>query len=208
MTREELEEIAAKLVGFPVYILTTSDGFHFGSERTGGMFASYLDMLAQEQLRAAGRWDGRRLTLFVDDMDCEGRFSLLATLCHELGHYGEHGFPHEQAAEDVPVHEVEQSRQSIAAKATKTADPVEYDPHHSSKFVRAAVHYWQRLQWQRPDLWFPCGLLWQAEWYGGLPTPLKVLTALGDEPRRLLPLFVPTIVELPAPAAFDELFAR
>ncbi|MBX3447945.1 MAG: hypothetical protein KF777_00210 [Planctomycetaceae bacterium] len=207
LTREELEGIAAKLTGHPAYVLTASDGFQFGSEMTGGMYGQVLDMLAQDELQAAGRWDGRRPAFYVDDLDPGDRSTTLAILCHELAHYAEWGFDHEQAAEDVPVERVERERQTIARSAENPRVPMEYDPLHSVKFARAAIHYWKRLLALHPEFWFPSGMLWQAEWYGA-PTPFKVLMALGDEPARLAPLFVSTIVDLPAPAAFDELFTR
>lgn len=207
LSREELEGIAAKLIGCNAYVLLASDGFHFGSEMTGGMYGQVLDMLAREQLQAAGRWDGRRPAFYIEDLDPGDRSTTLAVLCHELGHYGEWGFDHGQAAEAVPVERVERERQSIAKMAENPRVPMGYDPNHSAKFARAAIHYWKRLLAIHPEFWFPSGLLWQAEWYGA-PTPFKVLAALGDEPERLAPLFVTTLVDLPAPAAFDELFAR
>jgi len=206
LTREQLEGIAAKLIGHPVYVLTASDGFQYGSDATGGMYCQVLDMLAQEQLQAAGRWDGRRPAFYVDDLDPGDRSTTLAVLIHELAHYGEWGFDHGQDAEDVPVERVARSRRLIENLAANPRVPMDYDANHSAKFVRAAIHYWKRLQVIHPELWFPAGMLWQAEWYGA-PTPFKVLMALGDEPERLAPLFVPTITMLPAPAAFDELFA-
>ncbi len=207
LTREELEGIAAKLIGCDAYILLASDGFQFGSDMTGGMYGQVLDMLAQDQLQAAGRWDGRRPAFYIDDLDPGDRSTTLAVLCHELAHFAEWGFDHGQAAEAVPIERVERERQSIARSAENPRVPMEYDPKHSVKFVRAAIHYWKRLLAIHPEFWFPSGLLWQAEWYGA-PTPFKVLMALGDEPERLAPLFVPTLVDLPAPSAFDELFTR
>jgi hypothetical protein len=199
--RDRLEALAAELVGRPVYVLLASDGADFGSESTGGLYGRRLDLLARDHLQAAGRWQGRRPAVFIDDVRADA-WQVEAIIVHELAHFADIGFNETPEAEvcDIILNFTRRiHEQSVGAPVER----VSHDPQHSARFVRGCIHLWRR--YQRTGRWCPPEWLWQGELYGA-PEPIAVIRALGDEPDRLAKLPVSLVVDLPAPPQFDELF--
>lgn len=202
MSYERLESIAAELVGRPFYVLLATDFPEMQSQHITGLYSRRLDLLSQPALEAAGRWVGRRAATYVDDSRSD--FETLATFIHELAHSVDLGFS------DTPVEEISVAGMTFCRTVLETQRshpvmPVAFDEQHSSRFVRACIHLWRRLQ--QNGLWTPPDWLWDGSLYGA-PDPITVIRALGDEPDRLLQLPVSLIITLPAPPAFDALFQR
>lgn len=204
MTSEQLEAIAAKLIGQPVYVLLSSDGAEFGGPAIAGLYGRRLDLTARDFLWSANRWNGRRPAVFIDDARARSELEVYSILTHELAHTCDMGF---DATPEVEVCAASMSLTRRVHQQTVEAEvePVEFDELHSSRFVRAAIHLWRRVQ--ATGIWFPPDWLYQPALYR-TPAPDAVIGALADEPNRLAQLPVALILTLPAPAAFDNLFVR
>jgi hypothetical protein len=201
MKSEQLESLASELMRREVYVLLASENAAFGSEHIAGLYGRRLDLQARVYLASLGRWQGRRPTVFVDDVRHD-EHEVLAILLHELAHLADLGHDNTPEA-SVPEVSIRLAA-SVQARTIQTpVVPVSFDDKHSSRFVRACCHLHHRA-WNlghriSEELIFDGGMY-------GILSPYTAVSALGDELRRLEQLTIETILILPAPERFNALF--
>lgn len=200
---EHLEQLAEKLIGRRCYVLLASEGAELGSEHIAGCYSPRLDLLGKGFLQSAGRWQGRQPAVFISDIGCSPMQNH-AVLLHELAHVADVGFSYQPEAEICEA-SMNLTRASYTNGVATPVGPVAFDERHSSRFIRGCLHLWHRFV--AADYWTPPEWLYEGELYGA-PEAITASRALADEPTRLAQLPVDLIITLPAPAAFDELFAR
>lgn len=201
-----MERIAAKLMRRSVHVALQSEGVpeNIGGETVGGCYHRRLDLRLKPWLEAAGRWNGRQPAVYVDDV--RNQFAL-DILIHELAHLADLGFC-ELEEEKVPPISMELTER-YWLRDRNNPEVIDaalgYEPLHGPRFVRACAHLWYRSR-ELGCMYNP-EFIYQGSLYN-VPEAWAVLDALGDEPTRFMPLDIETILILPAPKAFDAIFAN
>lgn len=203
--RENLERIAAELMQRPVYICLKSEGTpeHIGGPKIGGTYHRRLDLSMMDYLKAQGRWQGRQPAIYVNDTDSDFWGDIML---HELAHAVDMG--HDATEPDqVCAASLKLMHMNWSKNRDVVVEPVDenlgYAPLHGPRFVRACCHLWHRSM----ALGCCCNpeYIYQGSLYN-VPEARVILNALGDELTRFEQLWVETILILPAPKQFDELF--
>jgi hypothetical protein len=204
MKRDELESIAAELMERQVYVALQSEGVpeEVGGPIVGGCYSKNLDLQLQQWLQAQGRWQGRQPAIYVDDTRNEDWFPF-AWAVHEMAHIADMGFSGSQFVFKSTLRQEKTDWIEQRNDPPKVDTTLGYDPFHGPRFVRACCHLWHRAM--SLGCAFSPEHIYEGKQYN-VPEAWTVLDALDDEPRRLEQLRVETILILPAPAAFNELF--
>ena len=204
MKRDQLESIAAELLERPIYVALQSEGVpeKIGGPIVGGCYSPILDLHLQDWLQAQGRWQGRQPAIYLDDTRTEDWFPF-AWFIHECAHFCDMGFSGSPFVLKSTLKQAETNWAEHRDDPTAIDKTLGYDPGHGPRFVRACVHLWHRSR----ELGFGYSPehIYEGKQYN-VPEAWAAIDALGDELSRFEPLWIKTILELPAPKEFDAIF--
>ncbi len=173
-----------------------------------GWTLPYLDVLLRPVLADRGLWRGRGFACIIRDDRLINESAALATALHELSH----GVGWQAPAATAPADEVDRllcvplnEFTDDWLPSTKRKDKPAPWHAHADRFIRAAIHVAYRAS-QLGHHTLPADLQVAGRFYG-LSHARRYALALGDEPRELAELPIRSILDSPAPAAFDRLWA-
>lgn len=229
--RDEAESLCRTLApvdlrGRNVYVAFKSEmGEAFQGDGCSGMTCKGMDLVVRPYI--AGRWRGRGAAMFIDDvyhrrtstlrvLRYRGtatkvrkvtRAEVLCVVLHELSHIVDRDYiPTPDDAEPPATYlmrATEMVTQGIAdADTTPEQDGRPPYTHHEARFVRACCHLSHRAN----AAGLPMPTLYDPDFYR-LSSQFAYARALGDEPARFAGASIQVVLDLPAPPAFDALWA-
>lgn len=143
-----------ELAGRPLYMLQPSPKSMIAPQDVGspGLYLANLDLAAQPELEAQGRWKGRGVGIIVDSAwaysvsqnDDEGARKVLGVALHEMAHFLD--LPESAVAPADPYAVFKKSR---AIREQRAQEPREFtDAYlgHDHPFIRLCSHLWYRAR--------------------------------------------------------------